>query len=307
MIFEYILSFVIISVSIILYWGYRRKTFWHRHHVPYVDSPIFLGNFYKTMFLKQHLSVTFDGLYNHDSAKNEAFIGVNLFHKPIILLRDPELIKRVLIKDFHCFYERHTSGNPNHDPVGANNLFQVRNPKWRILRHKISPVFTSSKMKKMFYMIEKVGNDLNERVKLLVSEKNGQELEVKELSGYFTTDVISIVAFGTHANSIKDPNTSEFLKSAKESFMHSTWSKLAFNCVFFLPEVMSMLRLKTFDPNFECFLRRLLKDVMQERNKSGGVRNDLVDVLLEIQKNEEGKDDSSKKRKWTKIFFRVLM
>lgn len=293
MIFEYILSLLIISVSIILYWGYRRKTFWQRHNVPYVDSPIFLGNFYKPMFLKEHLSVTFDGLYNHTVAKNQSFIGVNLFHKPIILLRDPELIKRVLIKDFNCFYERHTSGNPNHDPVGANNMFQVRNPKWRILRQKISPVFTSGKMKKMFYMIEKVGNDLNERVKLLVQEKGQSELEVKTLAGYFTTDIISIVAFGTHANSIKNPETSEFLKSAKQSFMHSTWSKLQFNCVFFLPEVMSMLRLKTFDPRFETFLRRLLSDVMSERKQSQGVRNDLVDVLIDIQRSEEGKVDSS--------------
>lgn len=293
MILEYILSILIISVSIALFWGYQRKTFWRRNNIPFVDSPMFLGNFYKTMFLKEHLSVTFDHLYNHEVAKNESFIGVNLFHKPIILLRDPELIKRILCKDFHCFYERHTSGNPHNDPVGANNLFQVRNPKWKILRHKISPVFTSSKMKKMFYMIEKVGNDLNERVKLLLQRDKTLELEVKELAGYFTTDIISIVAFGTHANSIKNPDTSEFFKSAKESFMHSTWSKLAFNCVFFLPEVMSMLRLKTFDPRFEAFLRRLLKDVMTDRNASGGVRNDLVDVLLEIQKAEEGKVDTS--------------
>ncbi|XP_063708851.1 LOW QUALITY PROTEIN: uncharacterized protein LOC134837406 [Culicoides brevitarsis] len=292
MIFENILAFLIILVSFLLYWGYRRQTFWARHNVPHVKSPLFLGNFYKTMFLKEHLSVTFDFLYNHAVARNEPFIGVNLFHKPIVLLRDPALIKRILIKDFNCFYERHTSGNPKNDPVGANNMFQVRNPKWRILRHKISPVFTASKMKKMFYMIEKVGSDLNERVKYLVTEKGNHELEVKELSGYFTTDVISIVAFGTHANSIKTPETSEFLKAAKESFMHSTWSKLAFNCVFFLPEVMSALRLKTFDPSFEAFLRRVLKDVMNERNKSGGVRNDLVDVLLEIQKAEEGNRDT---------------
>uniref|UniRef100_A0A336M6U8 CSON013030 protein n=1 Tax=Culicoides sonorensis TaxID=179676 RepID=A0A336M6U8_CULSO len=292
MIIENIFSFLLIFISLILYWGYRCKTFWHRNNIPYVDGPIFLGNFFKTMFLKQHLSVTFDYLYNHEIAKNEPFIGVNIFYKPIILLRDPDLINRIFIKDFNCFYERHTSGNPKSDPIGANNLFQVRNPKWRLLRNKLSPVFTKSKMRKMFYMVEKVGNDLNQRVKHLVNEKEKSKLDVKEISGYFTTDVISIIAFGTYANSIKDPQNSEFLKAAKKSFMHSTWSKLAFNCIFFLPEVMSLLKLKTFDPKFESFLRRLLKTVMNERQKNEGFRNDFVDVLLKIQQLEEGNPDS---------------
>lgn len=295
MLFAIALALLIIIVSIIYYWAYQRKTFWKRHNVPHIESPLFLGNFAKTMILQEHIEVTFDRLYNHAVAKNQPFIGVNVFHKPTIIVRDPELIKRILVKDFSSFNDRHTGGDPHYDPIGANNIFQLKNPKWRAVRNKISPVFTSGKMKQMFYMVEDIGNQLNEHVKkLALNNGNCTELEVKELAGYFTAESICLVAFGTVGNCIRSPKTSEFLLNAQESFMNTTWNKLAFNALFFLPDLMPWIKFKTFATGFEEFLTRVLKDVMADRIKTGNIRNDLIDSLIAIQNSEKDLDEKSK-------------
>ena len=59
---------------------------------------------------------------------------------------------------------------------------------------KLSPVFTSGKMKSMFGIVDSIGDKFVEAIdkELKITKK----LEMRELLGKFSTDVISNVAFG---------------------------------------------------------------------------------------------------------------
>lgn len=103
-------------------------------------------------------------------------------------------------------------------------------------------------------------------------------------------DSISIVAFGTDSGCLGDPETSEFLKEAKNAFQSRYIDKVAGHLVFFLSAAMKMFNMKTFNPSFEKFLRRLFDEVMTNRMKSGDNRNDLIDALIALKKAEIGRD-----------------
>lgn len=45
---------------------------------------------------------------------------------PSILLRDPQLIRQVVIKDFDSFVNRGQFFNPDSDPLLANSLFNLQ-------------------------------------------------------------------------------------------------------------------------------------------------------------------------------------
>lgn len=47
------------------------------------------------------------------------------------------------------------------DRLGCNNLFFLRNPTWKMLRIKLSPFFSSGKLKKMFELMLQCGNNLD--------------------------------------------------------------------------------------------------------------------------------------------------
>lgn len=87
--------------------------------------------------------------------------------------------------------------------------------KWRRLRVKLTPTFTSGKMKTMFHTVAECSENM---VKALVNivEKN-PTIDIKEIAGCYTTDVIGSCAFGIDCNSFKDPDA-EFRRNGRELF-----------------------------------------------------------------------------------------
>lgn len=72
---------------------------------------------------------------------------------PILMLRDPALIEQVAIKDFSSFTDRGTGINPDGDGLNAH-LVNMGGQRWKSLRTKLTPVFTSGKLKGMMSQLD---------------------------------------------------------------------------------------------------------------------------------------------------------
>jgi cytochrome P450 family 6 len=86
-------------------------------------------------------------------------VGIFSFDKPSLLIRDLEMAKNILVKDFHIFMDRSFSAEERIDPLLANSLPVLNGQVWRHLRTNLTPVFTSGKMK-MFYLVDTCGKEL---------------------------------------------------------------------------------------------------------------------------------------------------
>lgn len=79
-----------------------------------------------------------------------------------------------------------------------NFQLTLEGQEWRERRVKLSPVFTSGKMKMMFEIVGPIGDKF---IKAIDKElKITRNLEMRQLLAKFTTDVISSVAFGIDSN-----------------------------------------------------------------------------------------------------------
>lgn len=94
--------------------------------------------------------------YNAPGFENEPVVGIFLSYRPALVIRDLDLIKTVMIKKFQYFNNRALATDPHNDALGHNNLFFSRSPAWKELRHKLSPVFTTGKIKQMYPLMVKV-------------------------------------------------------------------------------------------------------------------------------------------------------
>jgi cytochrome P450 family 6 len=71
-----------------------------------------------------------------------------------------ELVKNILVKDFQYFIDRVTTFDEKLDPLFSRALFAIKGQIWRQWRTNLTPVFTSGKMKMMFYLVDICGKEL---------------------------------------------------------------------------------------------------------------------------------------------------
>ena len=86
-------------------------------------------------------------------------MGIFQLSTPTIVLREPEMIKQFLVKDFHHFEDRGFSYDDQKEPLTAN-LVNMSGTKWKLMRQKLTPSFSSGKIKSMTNLLQECSEQL---------------------------------------------------------------------------------------------------------------------------------------------------
>uniref|UniRef100_A0A336MQU5 CSON003753 protein n=1 Tax=Culicoides sonorensis TaxID=179676 RepID=A0A336MQU5_CULSO len=273
---------LLLAVCAILYsyikWCYN---YWARHGIKY-SEPSFP---YGTLILGKELHWGEIALRDYLKYKSYGPIyGGFTFTNPMVYINDKELAKNILVKDFNVFYDRGIYSNPHDDPLNEH-LFSLGGPKWQKLRQKLTPVFTSGKIKNMLPMLLKVGHNMVDTLKDEI--KIDKTLDMKEWVARFTTDVIGTCAFGLECNSLKDPNA-EFRVMGRKSFTDINMFS-AFICVNF-PKLALKLGLGFTPRPVTKFFIKVVEDTIEYREKNNITRNDFMDLLIKMRNKDKSND-----------------
>ncbi|EFN81691.1 Probable cytochrome P450 6a14 [Harpegnathos saltator] len=215
--------------------------------------------------------------------KNETMIGIFARRTPILIVKDPDLIKDILIKDFSNFADRGLTTHKKAEPL-SQHLFLLEPKRWRPLRIRLSPVFTSGKLKDMFPLILECSSHLERYVETLANKN--ESVECRELTAKYTTDVIGSCAFGIDTNSLSEED-SEFRKMGREIFAPSWHNMIRMRMRQSLPWLYDKLGYILPQTRTTKFFTRIIVENIDYREKNNIVRHDVVDMLREIKKHPE--------------------
>lgn len=271
---------VVIFLTVIIRYMRDHQSYFKKHNIKYLKSPPFLGCMINAILGRKGVYECFLNIYNTPEFKNEPFFGVFMFHKPGLILKDPELIKRILITDFNSFGSRY-GGTDDHDPLTYYNLFAAKHPEWKQIRPKLTPFFSSAKLKNSFYLISKIGNDLNQYFHKSLTN-NEVELNIKNVTDFYFVDVISSIAFGVEAHSLENSG-SEIMEAANSVFKYTFYRGLELMSFFLIPQIFKTFNFKGMSKRTIDFLYKACPDIIAQREKSGVKRNDLIDTLIELK------------------------
>lgn len=277
--------------AVLVFWLYyiyvtSKYTYWKVRSIAYEDPKFPFGTDRDLIFFKQPLGHYFQSVYN--KFRNEKLVGLFASSRPYLMIRDPELLKRIMTKDFHHFVDRGLMDPYVLSPVNRH-LFHMQGESWKIMRNKLIPAFTSGKMKLMFQLIEACCNEILRALEP-IAEQNGMFM-VKDFIACFTTDVIASCAFGLQSNSIKHPDN-EFRENGKKIFREMTTLELIKQrLAISLPGVYKILPIKPLANGSEEFFLKIISDTIEYREKSGVVRNDFIDILIKIKNNRSLHDE----------------
>lgn len=93
------------SIPIIYLLLKRIYSYWDRKGFKtHPDYVYILGHFHKLFSSGEHLCEFVRHIYK--STDDEPFVGIYGFFRPLLLVRDPELFRSILVKDFAHFSDR---------------------------------------------------------------------------------------------------------------------------------------------------------------------------------------------------------
>ncbi|CAL1287237.1 unnamed protein product [Larinioides sclopetarius] len=227
----------------------RNDDYWRKKGIPYRPRMSFLA---LQLMLKREGMVSFIKSF-YENNLGRAFGGFE-GAEPIVVVTEPDLLRDILVKDFHIFPYRRVFETG--DPVGDNGLTNLTGEQWKRIRTIITPAFTSKRMRQcpsLFFTIKTV---FSKQI-------------YDSLFGAFTMDVIANSAFGTQIDSHNDPNN-EFVRRVRRVFEGFNFA-LMFLAMAVPAWIWKCIPSKFHPLKFDRddFFREVTRNVIKKRKETG--------------------------------------
>lgn len=155
------------------------------------------------------------------------------------------------------------------------------------MRAKLTPTFTSGKMKMMFGTVLDI---CKEMIKHLSENGKSAEIEMKDILARFTTDVIGNVAFGLDMNSMENPD-SMFRKMGRKVFETPPMRTMKILALTTFRNFAKRFGFMVTDQDVSDFFLSSIKETVEYREKNDIKRNDFFSLLLQIKNHGKINDD----------------
>lgn len=271
-----IVFFVIIVISVYGFL-YHQFTYWKRRNIPYIKPNWIFGNVKDVEKTIHHTKFWIDA---YQKLKHKGPVGgIFVFFNPIAIITDLNLIRQILIKDFHIFPDRAHYFDKKNDPISAH-LVNIEGSYWKFIRNKLSPAFSTGKLKAMFQPLADLTDNFLEVADNL--SKNGKTVDMRDLSVRFVSDALGLIGFGIECNSMTT-NDSEFHKIAVDTMASITYLKKTFlECN---REFFKLLRVSTVSQATRKFYTKIVNELLEFRTKNNIQRNDILSLMVNSKDN----------------------
>ncbi|XP_076250718.1 cytochrome P450 6k1-like isoform X1 [Rhynchophorus ferrugineus] len=282
----YSLFLVTVLLGLLCRYFIKKFSYWKNRNVPYVKPTSIFGNLYPVLALKKTIGHWLQEQYNEC---NSDYFGIYAFTQPMLVIKSPTMIKDIIVKDFSYFDNRTVVINQN-DEIMANLLFTKSNPSWKRIRSKMTPVFSSGKLKLMFPLVLDEAQHL---VDLLKQHHCSHPTEMKEIACKYTINVIAKCAFAVNARTFENEH-SEFRELGRKLFDPRLENRLRFFVARFFPGLMKFFDIYLVNPKISRTLQDIVTCVLHTRKENTNAKEkDLIDILIDLKKSDKSEDKFS--------------
>nr|UXV25388.1 cytochrome P450 P450 6B7-like protein [Mythimna separata] len=260
-----------VLVSALYYYFTRTFNYWKSRNVPGPEPTIFFGNMKESALRRKNKGVEMQEIY--EMFPNEKVVGIYRMTTPCLLIRDLDILKHIFVKDFEVFTDR---GVEFSKQGLGQNLFHADGETWRALRNRFTPIFTSGKLKSMYYLMHTGANQFLDYVATECQSK--KEFEVHSLVQTYTLSTISACAFGVNFDCLSDKL--EALKLVDKFISEPSFAN---ELDMMYPGLLASLNLSIIPTPIQKFFKFLVDDIIAQRNGKPSGRHDFMDLILELR------------------------
>lgn len=272
---------ILISVFLLAYTFCNRNfNYWKSRGVPNITPEFIYGNS-KGLGTEYHTSDFMKRVYNEFKDKGP-FGGVHISFRPTAIITDLDLIRNVLVKDFKYFPNRGIYYNKKHDPI-SEHVSNIENEQWKNIRSKLTPTFTSGKLKTMLGSILDISQKFMSTIEK--ESESHRSLEIKDVLSRFTCDVIGNVAFGLECDSLDNKDSKLYKMAVKSMDSFDFVQRLV---LMGYKDIARALRIKLMPSDASEFFINLVKSIVDyRRSNKDEKRGDLMNILIGLMDRED--------------------
>ncbi|XP_020280583.1 cytochrome P450 9e2-like [Pseudomyrmex gracilis] len=280
----WILLAILAGTIAVYYYFFKDLNYFKKHGVLYMPPLPIVGNMGPVFFRQLSLAELSQKAYNLN--RDAKYIGLFDGMNPIVMIRDPELIKTVGVKQFESFTDHRAFIDEANDPMFGKNLFSLRGEKWKDVRSLITPAFTSSKMRSMFTLMSDCAVSFTDFLSNLPPDK--RIIQTKDCFTRYTTDVIATCVFGIKVDSMRNPNNEFYIYGKEATTMYLTRA-IKFYFVRSMPRISKLLGMKFVSEHVRVFFMDIVRNTIHIRDTQDIVRPDMMQIMIET-KGKKGKE-----------------
>ncbi|XP_041973941.1 cytochrome P450 6k1-like [Aricia agestis] len=262
--------------------GVYNEAYWKKRGVKFYQKSRALGIFFE--FFKGDRSVLEHIEDIYCEFRNEPAVGVGSLFSPNLIVTDPTNVQHLTTVDFNSFMDRSIA--PNSRDTLSNSLIFITGAKWKLIRQSMTPLFTSSKLKSMYYIMDKSAKDFVPYIKTNPKLKKGNAFNTLCT---FCSAAMGAAVFGVTTESVFD---SPFLKMAQKAGVTTFWQNLKFVISISSSFITRLFNVK-LAAEHEAFFIGAIKQIIMERKKSNVKRHDFGDLCVALQEKGVLRDNET--------------
>ncbi|KAK9695003.1 Cytochrome P450 [Popillia japonica] len=164
--------------------------YWRDRNVVFKKPLLFFGNIIDVILLRKSFNSVVKELYFELCAP---YFGIWYLGDPQLVIKSPDLIKDILVKDFDYFQNRHVSHIEDIDKFTARMLAFMDGSRWKQKRATVTPVFSSNKLKCCHVHIREIAKTM---ICHINTTKLNVQMDLKKLCKEYTIGALSVIIFG---------------------------------------------------------------------------------------------------------------
>lgn len=272
-----IITIIITSYGIYSYLLGKVELF-KKSGVPCLKPWPIIGNMGPILMKQMSLGHLLEKLYFLNTKAK--YVGYFEFTTPIIVVRDPEIIKSIGTKNYDNFYNRRGFAEKADNLLIGNDLFSLKNENWREMNRILSPSFTLNKFKQFYQLIATKTQD-----SLKFIHKNGEtETRMKSLFQKLVFDIIFPFAFGIRTNFIRNEGIKKFASKLNGLNPESVEKLKLFKINY--PFIFKILRFKYFTDTQREYFQNIIN--LRLIDKKTNLKSNMIDMMMDAK--QDGKN-----------------
>ncbi|XP_014292683.1 cytochrome P450 6k1 [Halyomorpha halys] len=253
---------------------WKSMTYWKVRGVKHQPPWPIVGNLGALLRLDKHITYFYNKIYN--AFPDERMVGLYEFMTPTLVVRDPELIEQVLVRDFLTFPD-HGPFLIEDDSIISDSVFALLGSgvKWRAVRNKLLTTFSTGKMKAIFpELVATCQSIVDRNPKMLIKDD-------------FTVFAIESFLNGMFGTAILPAGREELIHYCKAVFEGRGSRMFQQHALTYFPKLSQFFNMTFISNEQHNYFSSLMLTLIKQRGEVDCGRNDYAQVLVDMKRQDK--------------------